>query len=57
MSKNIEKINVFEKFSAKKFFSNFFDICIQLLAPFKAYRSDFDFEIRYSRPLNIKDAP
>ena len=37
----------------KFFFKFFFDICVQLLAPFKAYRLGFDFEIRYSRPLSF----
>ena len=46
------KFSFFEQFSVKKnFFEFFFDICIQLLAPCKDYRSDFNFEIRYSRPL------
>ena len=44
-----------KNFRRKKFFFTifFFNICVQLLAPFKAYRSNFDFEIRYSRPLII----
>ena len=32
----------------------FFGFWVQLLAPFKAYRSDFDFEIRYSRLLRTR---
>ena len=46
------KFSFFEKFLPIIFFVEFFvNICIQLLAPFKAYRSNFNFEIRCSRPL------
>ena len=40
-----------ENFTATKIFKFFFDFCVQFLAIFMAYRSEFDFEIHYSRPL------
>ena len=35
----------------KKMSYFFIDFCVQFLPIFMAYRSEFDFEIHYSRPL------